>query len=38
MLLSDRDIKQLLNREIVIYPFKDDDLTPVGYNLNPIDK
>jgi deoxycytidine triphosphate deaminase len=35
MLLSDRDIKQLLNREILIYPFKDDDLTPIGYNLNP---
>jgi deoxycytidine triphosphate deaminase len=37
MLLSDRDIKQLLNREIVIYPFNEHDLTPVGYNLNPSD-
>jgi deoxycytidine triphosphate deaminase len=37
MLLSDRDIKQLLNQEIVIYPFNENDLTPVGYNLNPSD-
>jgi deoxycytidine triphosphate deaminase len=37
MLLSDQDIQKLLNRGIVIYPFDDKDLTPVGYNLNPSD-
>jgi deoxycytidine triphosphate deaminase len=37
MLLSDQDIQKILNREIVIYPFDENDLTPVGYNLNPSD-
>lgn len=36
-MLSDQDIKKLLNREIVIYPYRETDLTPVGYNLNPSD-
>ncbi len=35
MLLSDQDIRKFLNKEIVIYPFEEKDLTPVGYNLNP---
>jgi len=36
-MLSDRDISKYLNKEIVIFPFNEDDLTPVGYNLNPSD-
>lgn len=32
MLLTDSDILKLLNREIVIEPFEDRCLTPVGYN------
>jgi len=36
-MLSDQDIDKFLNRDIVIYPFNENDLTPVGYNLNPSD-
>ncbi|MEH2331291.1 dCTP deaminase domain-containing protein [Nostoc sp.] len=37
-MLSDQDIEILLNKEIVIYPYRPEkDLTPVGYNLNPSD-
>lgn len=36
-MLSDKDIKKLLNKEIVIYPYEEDDLTPLGYNFNPSD-
>ena len=34
---SDSDIRKALDKEIVIYPFDEKDLTPVGYNLNPSD-
>lgn len=34
-MLSDRDILKLKDKDIVIYPFSEDDLTPLGYNLNP---
>ena len=34
-MLSDRDILKLKDKDIVIYPFNEDDLTPLGYNLNP---
>jgi len=36
-MLSDQDIKKLLNNNIVIFPFDEKDLTPIGYNLNPSD-
>jgi deoxycytidine triphosphate deaminase len=36
-MLSDRDILKLRDKEIVIYPFVEKDLTPLGYNLNPSD-
>lgn len=36
-MLSDQDIKKALNKNLVIHPFNEDDLTPVGYNLNPSD-
>jgi len=36
-MLSDQNIKKVLNKNIVIHPFNEDDLTPVGYNLNPSD-
>jgi deoxycytidine triphosphate deaminase len=34
-MLSDRDIESFLNKEIVIHPYTERNLTPVGYNLNP---
>jgi deoxycytidine triphosphate deaminase len=34
-LLSDKDISDYLNKEIVIEPFNEDNLTPLGYNLSP---
>ncbi|SEO78550.1 hypothetical protein [Propionispora vibrioides] len=36
-MFSDRDIRKALNKDIVIFPFREDDLTPVGYNFNPTD-
>ena len=33
-LLTDTDIRHLLNREIIIDPFTEDNLTPVGYDLS----
>jgi deoxycytidine triphosphate deaminase len=32
-ILSDQDIKYLLNKEIVIYPYGEDCISPLGYDL-----
>ncbi|WP_053361366.1 hypothetical protein [Bacillus sp. FJAT-27251] len=36
-MLSDVDIKKLLNKEVVVHPYKEENLTPLGYNLTPSD-
>ncbi len=36
-MFSDQDIKNNLGKNIVIHPFREEDLTPVGYNLRPSD-
>jgi deoxycytidine triphosphate deaminase len=36
-MLSDKNITKLLNKEIVIFPYKEENLTPIGYNLTPSD-
>lgn len=36
-MLSDVDITKLLNKEIVVHPYNEENLTPLGYNLTPSD-
>lgn len=36
-MFSDRDIKAYLSKEIVIHPYSENNLTPLGYNLSPSD-